>query len=262
MMSVPFGSNMLTEPNCPSAFPKLPHAVRKSCGPRDSAGGADRCSSLPARHLPHCGTSLAGSVSAVGEKPGARGVRIQPEHVADVGERERPLATVGAHPGLGLGGQFAVTALASTLEAPCRLFQYGEHEGDRSGCVAHPLRADVELRGKNHHRFDGRRLKLVDTTTSSSFASSSFLPIDTAHRCAVRPAVPLLPHCGDRGVRGTDVRAAAAEADAPRNPSRVGSVQGEHARLDEDAGEEPTANQCCRTRRRGARTREAHHGRR
>ena len=143
-------------------------------GPRRSAGRADRCPSLAARNVPNRRPPAVGSGLPVGQETGARGVHVQPEDVADAGERERPFATVAAHPGRGLGGQCAglwVAAQTSALDASCRLFQYGEHEGDRSGCIAHPRRIAGDLRGENHRRFEQCRFRLVVHRLLPSFGS-------------------------------------------------------------------------------------------
>ncbi len=124
---------------------------------------------VPARHWR---PSPAGAVLAVGQQAGTRGFDVEAEHVADAGERERPLTTVAAHPGLGVGGELAdlrVAALASPVDAPCRLFQDGEHEDDRSGCSARPLRVNGDLRGQDHHGFEKPRLKLVAHRLLPSF---------------------------------------------------------------------------------------------
>ena len=79
---------------------------------------------------------------------GAHRVHVEPEHLADVDEREGPLPALAAHPGLGLGGQTTsakVTAPASLLDAPYRVLQNREHEGARSGRVAIPARVPEHL---------------------------------------------------------------------------------------------------------------------
>src|SRR5438093_7246527 len=79
-----------------------------------------------------------------GQEMGAHRVHVEPEHLADVDEREGPLPALAAHPGLGLGGQTTgakVAAPASLLDAPYRVLQNREHEGARSGRVGIPAGA-------------------------------------------------------------------------------------------------------------------------
>jgi len=66
---------------------------------------------------------------------GAHRVHVEPEHLADVDEREGPVRAIAPHPGLGLRGQptRAEAALpASLFDALYRVLQDGEHECTRS----------------------------------------------------------------------------------------------------------------------------------
>src|SRR2546426_1165242 len=71
----------------------------------------------------------------IAQEAGAHRVHVEPEHLADVDEREGPVRAIAPHPGLGLRGQptRAEAALpASLFDTLYRVLQDGEHECTRS----------------------------------------------------------------------------------------------------------------------------------
>src|SRR5262245_15808816 len=91
----------------------------------------------------------------------------------------------------------------------------------------------------------------ITSGTKSADSNSSFIT------CSCPSEVSAISRDG-RGSGRADARAAATEADAARGLGGVGDIQGEHSGPDEDAAEEPAANQRAWTCRRAARAREAH----
>src|SRR5437773_8459134 len=152
-----------------------PHLVRFKTLTR-SAGGdrtepswrARRASQRQTHHPAPYGRSHAGATPGsriAGQEMGAHRVHVEPEHLADVDEREGPLAALAAHPGRGLGGQTTgakVPAPASILDAPYRVLQNREHEGARSGRVAIPARAPEHRCLPDRWRLAGCHLEGAD----------------------------------------------------------------------------------------------------
>src|SRR6185295_7716043 len=97
-------------------------------------------------------------IPRAGQEMDAHRVHVEPEHLADVDEREGPRPACAAHPGLGLGGQTTgakVAAPASLLDAPYRVLQNREHQGAWSGRVAIPARVPEHLRLQDRRQLTG-----------------------------------------------------------------------------------------------------------